>query len=87
MIGMIEYATSSQHTTGSIATEVVVEMAVGLVVGVVGGRLLIPLMQRVSLPREGLYPIRVLAVGAAVYGVAAGLHVARASSRCSSSGS
>ena len=31
-------------------------------------------MQRVSLPREGLYPIRVLAVGAAVYGVAAALH-------------
>ena len=74
MIGMIEYATSNQGTAWGIATEVVVEMAVGLVVGVVGGRLLIPLMQRVSLPREGLYPIRVLAVGAAVYGVAAALH-------------
>ena len=57
MIGMIEYATSNQGTAWSIASEVAVEMAVGLVVGVVGGRLLIPVMQRVSLPREGLYPI------------------------------
>ena len=85
MIGMIEYATSNEGSAWGIASEIVVEMAVGLVVGVVGGRLLIPLMQRVSLPREGLYPIRILAVGAAVYGVARRC-TGRASSRSSSSG-
>ena len=74
MIGMIEYATSDEGSAWSIAGEIAVEMAVGLVVGVVGARLLIPVMQRVTLPREGLYPIRILAAGALVYGVAATLH-------------
>ena len=74
MIGMIEYATSNQGSAWGIASEIVVQMAVGFVVGVIGGRLLIPVMQRVTLPREGLYPIRILAVGAAVYGVASALH-------------
>ncbi len=74
MIGMIEFATSDGGSVVGIVQEIVVEMAVGLAVGLVGGRLLIPLMQRVSLPREGLYPIRVLVVGGIVYGVAAELH-------------
>ena len=74
MIGMIEFAQSDQGSVWAIAEEFVVEMAVGLVVGVVGGWLLIRVMQRVALPREGLYPIRVLAVGGLAYGVAAELH-------------
>ena len=74
MIGMIEFATAGSGSVLGIVQEIVVEMAVGLAVGLVGGRLLIPLMQRISLPREGLYPIRVLVVGGVVYGVAAELH-------------
>jgi potassium/hydrogen antiporter len=74
MIGMIEFAQADEGSVWGIAREFGVEMTVGLVVGVVGGRLLIPLMQRVSLPREGLYPIRVLAVGGVVYGIASELH-------------
>jgi cell volume regulation protein A len=38
------------------------------------GRLLIPLMQRATLPREGLYPLLVLAVAGVIYGLAAVLH-------------
>jgi cell volume regulation protein A len=49
-------------------------MAVGLVIGLVGGWLLVPLMQRISLPREGLYAIRVLAAAGVVYGLASVLH-------------
>jgi cell volume regulation protein A len=74
MIGMIEFAQADGGSVLGIAGEIGIQMIVGLVVGVAGGRLLIPLMQRVSLPREGLYPIRVLAVGGVVYGVAAELH-------------
>jgi cell volume regulation protein A len=74
MIGILEYATSDEGSLWLIAREILLEMSVGLVVGLIGGRLLIPLMQRSSLPREGLYSIRVLVAGGIVYGVAAELH-------------
>src|SRR5262245_40437232 len=45
-------------------------MAVGLVVGAVGGRVLLLFMRRVPLPNEGLYTLRVLAGALAIYGVA-----------------
>ncbi len=74
MIGMLEFATSDGGSVWDIAREFTVEMAVGLVVGVAGAALLLPLMQRVSLPNEGLYPLRVLAAGMVVYGAASILH-------------
>jgi potassium/hydrogen antiporter len=49
-------------------------MVVGLAVGIAGAALLLPLMQRVTLPNEGLYPLRVLAAAALVYGAASVLH-------------
>jgi cell volume regulation protein A len=70
MIGLIELAQAEAGSVWGIAEEMVVQLAVGLVIGVAAGRALIPLMQRVSLPREGLYPIRVLAVGGVAYGAA-----------------
>jgi cell volume regulation protein A len=45
-------------------------MGVGLVVGVAGAALLIPFMRRVSLPDEGLYPLRALAAAGVIYGLA-----------------
>ena len=74
MIGMIELAQSEGGSVWVVFQEMALEMSIGLVVGLAGGRLLIPLMQRSTLPREGLYPIRVLVVGGLIYGVAAELH-------------
>ena len=74
MIGIIEFATSDVGSVWSIVEEFATEMAVGLVVGVVGARALLWLMRAVSLPREGLYPLRVLAIAAVIYGVASLLH-------------
>ena len=74
MIGILEYATTHGASRWDIAVEFGEQMAVGLVVGAVGGWLLVPLMQRVSLPREGLYSIRVLAAAGVVYGAASVLH-------------
>lgn len=71
MIGMIELAQADEGSVWDIGEEMVVQLVLGLVVGVAAARALIPLMQRVSLPREGLYPIRVLAVGLLAYGAAA----------------
>ncbi len=46
------------------------QMVVGVVVGVVGGRLLLVFMRRVPLPSEGLYPLRVLASAGLIFAVA-----------------
>jgi potassium/hydrogen antiporter len=74
MIAMLEFATHDDATGWTIVTEFTVEMAVGLVVGVAGSVVLLWLMRRVSLPTEGLYPIRVLAIAGIIYGLASVLH-------------
>ncbi len=52
----------------------VLQMAVGLAVGVVGGRALLWLMRHVPLPGEGLYPLRTLAGVLALFGLATLAH-------------
>src|SRR5215211_153301 len=74
LIGILEFATSDDGSIWMIAQEFVVAMAVGLAFGWLGARVLLYLMRNVSLPREGLYPLRVLALGAVIYGVASLLH-------------
>ena len=74
MIGIIEFAQTDDGSIWDIAEEFGLQMAVGLVVGVAAGLLLAPVIQRVSLPREGLYPIRVLVAAGVAYGAASVLH-------------
>ena len=50
---------------GSVALTFVLQMAVGAVVGVGGGLLLLTTMRRIALPGEGRYPLRTLAGAAA----------------------
>jgi cell volume regulation protein A len=71
MIGMIELASEDDGSLSIVATEFVVEMAVGLAVGVAGALLLLPVMRRVRLTEPALYPIRVLAGAGIIYGLAA----------------
>jgi cell volume regulation protein A len=52
-----------------VAGEFALQMGVGAAVGVVGGRALLWLMRNVSLPSEGLYPLRTLASVLVLYGV------------------
>ena len=59
---------------GSIAGEFLLQLAVGAVVGVAGGALLVRFMRRVPLPSEGLYPLRVLAGALVIYGAATVAH-------------
>jgi cell volume regulation protein A len=70
MIGLIELAEQGNASAWLVAEEFLVQMAVGLVVGVIGGALLVPVMRKLSLPSEGLYPLRTLAAAGLVYGVA-----------------
>jgi cell volume regulation protein A len=74
MIGMIEFATSDTGTVWTVAREFLLEMSVGLAIGIVGGYALLWLMRRLTLPNAGLYPLRTLAAAGVVYGAASVLH-------------
>jgi cell volume regulation protein A len=74
MIGMIEFATSGHGTVATIVREFVLDMTIGLGVGVVGAFLLLFALRRVSLPNVGLYPLRSLAAAGVIYGVASVAH-------------
>jgi potassium/hydrogen antiporter len=71
MIGMIELATQDDGDFSIVVREFAVEMTLGLVVGVAGALLLLPIMRNVRLTEPALYPIRVLAGAGIVYGLAA----------------
>jgi potassium/hydrogen antiporter len=74
MIGIVELANDADASFWVVVEEFVVEMSVGLAVGLVGGALLIPVMRRGSLPSEGLYPLRTLAAAGLIYGAASMAH-------------
>lgn len=64
----------SWGTAGGVAVEFGLQMAVGALVGVLGGRALLAFMRRVALPSEALYPVRTFAGGFAIFGLATELH-------------
>jgi cell volume regulation protein A len=74
MIGMIELATEDRGNLGIVVEEFVVEMSIGLGVGVAGALLLLPVLRRVPLTNPTLYPIRVLAGAGVIYGLASVAH-------------
>jgi cell volume regulation protein A len=64
----------SGGAAGHVAVEFLLQMAVGAVVGVVGGKALLWTMRHVPLPGEGLYPLRTLAGILVLFGVATVAH-------------
>jgi potassium/hydrogen antiporter len=73
MIGMIELAREDDGNLSVVFEEFAVEMAVGLLVGVAGALLLMPVM-RLHLTAPTLYPLRVLAGAGLIYGLASVAH-------------
>jgi cell volume regulation protein A len=69
MLGMIELATHDDASALVIVREFGVEMVVGAAFGLVGARLLVPLLRRMRLPSESLYPVLALVAAATLYGV------------------
>jgi cell volume regulation protein A len=74
MTSLIAAGELSGHAFGDVGLQFLLQMAVGAVIGLVGGRFLLWFMRRVSLPGEGLYPIRTLAVAGVLFGLAAIAH-------------
>jgi cell volume regulation protein A len=74
MIGMIELATHDDATLLVVGREFVIEMAVGAAFGLLGGKLLVPLLRRARLPSGSLYPILALTLAGALYGLTSVAH-------------
>jgi cell volume regulation protein A len=74
MIGMLEFATADDGTLWTVVWEFLLEMGVGLVVGIAGTAVLVFLIRQVRLPSESLYPLRTLAAAGLIYGLASVAH-------------
>ena len=74
---MTSLIAARELSTGALAhigAEFALQMLVGAAVGVVGGRALLWFMRAVSLPHEGLYPLRTAASALLLFGVATLAH-------------
>lgn len=74
MVSLITAGELSAGAFGHIAGEFALQMVVGGVVGVVGGRAMLWFMRSVPLPGEGLYPLRSAACALIVFAVATLAH-------------
>jgi cell volume regulation protein A len=74
LVSLLSAGSLSGGALVHVAGTFVLQLGVGAVVGVLGGRGLLWFMRRVSLPSEGLYPLRTLACVFVLYGTATLLH-------------
>ncbi len=73
VIGLLDIATNSGSSLG-IAEDFVLQMVVGLAVGLIGGLALGRAMRDLTLPDSALYPLLTLSAAGIVYGLASVLH-------------
>ena len=74
MLGLIELATHDDASAFVIVRELVVEMGVGVVLGILGALAMRWLLGRVALPAPALGPVLALALAGALYGATALAH-------------
>ncbi len=73
MVSLLGAAGGGWHAVGSGVGHFALQLAMGGVVGLVGGWLLLQLMRRVPLPNEALYPVQTVAFALVLYGGATAL--------------
>ena len=74
MGGLLTAGALTWSAMGQVSIQFLLQMVIGGIVGLVGGRALLWFMRRVTLPSEGLYPLRTLACALLLYGVATLAH-------------
>jgi potassium/hydrogen antiporter len=74
MVGMLDFATHANSTFWAVVSEFVVEMSVGLAIGVAGALVMLESFRRIHLANPALYPLRSLAAAGVIYGIAAVAH-------------
>jgi potassium/hydrogen antiporter len=67
MLGMIELASQEDASRFVVLREFAVEMSIGAAMGLLGALILVPLLRRVRLPSEGLYPVLTIALAGTLY--------------------
>jgi cell volume regulation protein A len=70
MASLIGAGTLSAGAFAAVGGQFLLQMGVGAVIGVAGGRALLWFMRQVPLPSEGLYPLRTLACALLLFGIA-----------------
>jgi cell volume regulation protein A len=73
VVGLLAYATSGTFGVADVA-DFVIEMVVGAAVGIAGAAVIVRATRTGPLPREGLIPVRTLALAGLIYGGATLLH-------------
>jgi cell volume regulation protein A len=68
LVSLLAAGSLSSGALAHAAGEFVLQMGVGAALGLIGGRALLWFIRRVSLPSEGLYPLRTLACVLVLYG-------------------
>ncbi|HEY8822979.1 MAG TPA: potassium/proton antiporter [Dermatophilaceae bacterium] len=68
LVSLLTAGSLSGGALVQVGGEFVLQMGVGAALGLVGGRALLWFMRRISLPSEGLYPLRTLASVLVLYG-------------------
>lgn len=68
LLGMVEVATHPGRSLLVVLQGFVTEMGIGVVLGLLGGRLLIAVLTRVRLGGSGLYPVLTLVLAGFLYG-------------------
>jgi len=74
MAALLSAGSLSAGALGQVLGTFVLQMVVGAVVGVLGGRLLLLVMRRVPLPGEGLHAVRTLVGAGVLFGAATVAH-------------
>ena len=74
MAALLSAGSLSAGALGQVLGTFVLQMVVGAVVGVLGGRLLLLVMRRVPLPGEGLHAVRTLVGAGVLFGAAMVAH-------------
>jgi cell volume regulation protein A len=74
MISLLGASGGGWGEVGHGVWEFVLQLAVGALVGVIGGKALLLLMRKVPLPNEALYPLQTIAFALLIYGVATAAH-------------
>jgi cell volume regulation protein A len=69
VIGFIEWIQQPGYGAADMVGLLALKLAVGIVVGLILGRLAVWLMSRMELPSDGIYPVATVAAAALAYGV------------------
>src|SRR4029077_20875566 len=74
MGGLLTAGALTWSAMGQVSIQFLLQMVIGGIVGLVGGRALLWFMRRVTLPSEGLYALRTMACAGLLYGLSTIAH-------------